>query len=441
MKKTIALLIVISITYAIIELFSLGFYLLRFGSYDLKALHEQKQEVIKRYESGPVYTEVNQEPGEIASINPILHPYIGYTVDAKTRVEDCESEVEEDCYERIKLPEDKPFPKRSDDYLIVGVLGGSVSSGTVTAPKGYYEHALSRLPEYQGKEVILFHMASGGYKQPQQLMQLAYYIALGAEFDLVINIDGFNDMAVTFYGYRDEKLHPVMPMSWNHRVKGVVSAEYLDLHAEKRILQKQHTSLAQTSLAPIIRWSFLANSLWRIADLRYSTSLVDLEMRFTTINDPKKRDFMFQELGPDFHFTDWPSFHDYSAQMWYHSSLSMHALAEQNGAKYFHFLQPNQYIEGSKPLSDWEKKHTIATSGFGIVYRMSYPHLLKYATKLEKNEVRFRNLSDIFADQKGTLYIDTCCHLNTKGYALIVDAVVDTIAKHNSMLRHSKYSQ
>ena len=31
-----------------------------------------------------------------------------------------------------------------------------------------------------------------GYKQPQQLMAYNYLLSLGAEFDAVINIDGYN---------------------------------------------------------------------------------------------------------------------------------------------------------------------------------------------------------------------------------------------------------
>jgi hypothetical protein len=36
----------------------------------------------------------------------------------------------------------------------------------------------------------------GGYKQPQQLMALNWFMALGGEFDIVINLDGFNDVAL-----------------------------------------------------------------------------------------------------------------------------------------------------------------------------------------------------------------------------------------------------
>ena len=41
-----------------------------------------------------------------------------------------------------------------------------------------------------------------------------------------------------------------------------------------------------------------------------------------------------------------------SARTWAESSFQMHAVASAKGIRYFHFLQPNQYIEGTKPMSD-----------------------------------------------------------------------------------------
>src|SRR4030095_13628597 len=35
-----------------------------------------------------------------------------------------------------------------------------------------------------------------GYKQPQQLLVLSYFLSIGQTFDLVLNIDGFNEVAL-----------------------------------------------------------------------------------------------------------------------------------------------------------------------------------------------------------------------------------------------------
>ena len=50
--------------------------------------------------------------------------------------------------------------------------------------------ALQRLPQLAGKKVVVYNMAQGPGKQPQQLMELAYLIAAGQHIDLVLSLDG-----------------------------------------------------------------------------------------------------------------------------------------------------------------------------------------------------------------------------------------------------------
>ena len=45
-----------------------------------------------------------------------------------------------------------------------------------------------------------------------------------------------------------------------------------------------------------------------------------------------------------------------AARVWYRDSLLLAGLAELGRADYYHFLQPNQYAPGSKPLSPEERK-------------------------------------------------------------------------------------
>jgi hypothetical protein len=50
------------------------------------------------------------------------------------------------------------------------------------------EYLASRLSEserYAGREVVILNFALDGYKQPQQLQLLSYYLAVGGRVDLV----------------------------------------------------------------------------------------------------------------------------------------------------------------------------------------------------------------------------------------------------------------
>ena len=58
--------------------------------------------------------------------------------------------------------------------------------------------ALQPLPQFQSKEIVILKFANPAHKQPQQLLTLNYYLSIGQELDMVINIDGFNELAVSY---------------------------------------------------------------------------------------------------------------------------------------------------------------------------------------------------------------------------------------------------
>ena len=61
---------------------------------------------------------------------------------------------------------------------------------------GVLEQELSQLPRFSGKSFRFVRLAIDGNKQPQQLMTLNYLLTLGAEFDIVINLDGVNEASL-----------------------------------------------------------------------------------------------------------------------------------------------------------------------------------------------------------------------------------------------------
>jgi hypothetical protein len=50
------------------------------------------------------------------------------------------------------------------------------------------------LPALADKEIVLLNFGSGGFRQPQQLLILTYFFLIGQRLDLVINLDGFNEV-------------------------------------------------------------------------------------------------------------------------------------------------------------------------------------------------------------------------------------------------------
>jgi hypothetical protein len=116
------------------------------------------------------------------------------------------------------------------------------------------------------------------------------------------------------------------------------------------------------------------------------------------------------------------------ADIWARSSLQLHHLCRSKGIEYYHFLQPNQYVEGSKPMSDEETKIAISSnSKYGMAAKEGYPFLIDRGKWLRDNGVSFTDLTMIFLHTPKELYIDDCCHLNMVGYSRIVKEIVRTL--------------
>ena len=93
-------------------------------------------------------------------------------------------------------PFDYPLTKRSDRQFVVGLFGGSVGLWFCQVGVDRLIADLRRDPFFVDKEIVPLCASHEGYKQPQQALLLAYLLSLGQTFDLVVNIDGFNEVAL-----------------------------------------------------------------------------------------------------------------------------------------------------------------------------------------------------------------------------------------------------
>ena len=110
----------------------------------------------------------------------------------------------------------------------------------------------------------------------------------------------------------------------------------------------------------------------------------------------------------------------------------MHELAEANEIGYFHFLQPNQYVPGSKIMKAEELKIAFAENQpHKPVVENGYPYLIKEGNELIHHGVNFFDLTMIFSKNDSILYNDDCCHLNDKGYNIIGAAIGKTLVEHS----------
>jgi len=108
----------------------------------------------------------------------------------------------------------------------------------------------------------------------------------------------------------------------------------------------------------------------------------------------------------------------------------LYAISQANRLIYIHVLQPNQYVEGSKPLSDKEKKIALdLNNSWSIAAREGYVHLISKGKQLKTKGIPFYDLSMIFKDSTEDFYVDACCHFNINGNILMGKNIAEILLR------------
>lgn len=315
----------------------------------------------------------------------------------------------------------------SQQHYVVVLVGGSVAANFYADVKGLLEEALERDPRLAGRNVRVLNYAHHTYKQPQQLMRIAYLMSIGYCPDAVIDLDGFNEIALAM-GNWQEGLYPLYPYQtlWANLVSKVNnnSPAGLDLLAQSWSLRREAERVVERARA----WHLCSSSLcgrYLLARLErleeQRAKLFEARGALAVAGDRSKRPR--QERGSD-PPADWGQALELCARAWYESSLSISAMCAARSTFYLHVLQPTLFDAGSKPLSPSEKARCEAPSQWIDVVRAGYPLLRERGKELAQHGVCFLDASQVFAGETEELYFDHC-HFNRTGQLLMVKAIAD----------------
>jgi hypothetical protein len=290
--------------------------------------------------------------------------------------------------------------------------------------------ALAALPALAGRRVRVTSLANLGWKQPQQLLVLAYALSKGASFDLVVNLDGFNELALPASENLPADVHPAYPRSWQLLAATAPSPEALLLAGEMALLEHQLTGWKKRAESPALAWSGLVRLLFLLYERDIQARLVGLEQTMALEVAPGEQVRRSGRLGPPVDYVGQDDVLPDLVAYWKRSSLLLQQFCASQGIAYLHVLQPNQYDVGSKPLSDEERKLAFQ-EGFGLVRTIprGYPLLRQAGEELRAHGVAFRDASGVFRDHSETLYIDICCHYNRPGIDLVIADIADGVAE------------
>lgn len=370
-------------------------------------------------------------PGPRSDPNSMVpHPYLGFVYNPRFDTKLARATHTVPVSEWGFLDDKLPLRPAADDEVVIGVFGGSVAFWFSVQGVDAMLGELSRVPKLSGKRLVIVRTALGGYKQPQQLMTLSYLLALGGHFDVVVNIDGFNDVALAPEWEVPKGVFPFFPRGWPELLGSVGDPDFSRLIGRVLYLEALAGKRASQFSHPPLCYSVSATMLWRILDRNLANELAsarfDLEAYKPRPTADRRR---YAATGPPRTYPGAAEMYRDLAATWSRSSLQMHQLCAANGIRYFHFLQPNQYVVDAKPMGRAERATAIwPGSAFERSVRAGFPLLRDAGRQLASQGVEFHDLTGVFAGKSDPLYIDNCCHFNPQGNVIVGRAIGRSIA-------------
>ena len=346
----------------------------------------------------------------------VIHPYFGFVRDP--------SKMPDTSPLGFPGKGDDPFLDPPDDVVTVAVLGGSFAQGVSTSGR----EALRRALAARGVNARVLTLAIGGYKQPQQLAVLTWLLSRDARIDVVVNIDGFNEVALPGPENVPNGVNPFYPRAWHLRTEGVYDRPTVRLISRGATLAAARQEWAARFEKPL-PWSIAVNILWRARDLSFERRIAEVNVALMqALEQAKERSTRFTATGPA---SDIPEdrFYETLAAHWRTCSVLMQTLCRSRGILYLHLLQPNQYYEPGRILTAEERESAFRENHAyrpGVV--SGYPCLLREVPNLLSAGVDFRDLTPIFRDIPEPIYIDDCCHPGQRGYDIVAEYVADAVA-------------
>ena len=326
-------------------------------------------------------------------------------------------------------PQDYPFTKTSPSQYVIGIFGGSVGAWFCQVGAHRLVEDLGRNAFFKGKELVPLCLSHEGYKQPQQLLVLAYFLSIGQQFDLVVNIDGFNEVALSSLNHErglDISMPSVMHLDplINLVNQSTLTPEKLQsLAAIGQYKERINRLIDRMQHNRVSAINFVLERLYKSALNGYQAELG----HFSNLpSNPSARSLIL--ATPSVKTRDEAQLFEEVARSWAASSILMQALLAPRDVAYFHVLQPNQYFTTRAFSAAEAKVSRSGASPFKASVEKGYPVLVRESESggLTKT-VNFFNALGIFDREPSAVYIDDCCHYTLRGNQLLADFIARQI--------------
>lgn len=319
-----------------------------------------------------------------------------------------------------------PYPyKASNREFVIGIFGGSVGAWFCQLGAPRLVQSLSARPFFRDKTIVPLCFSHEGYKQPQQALLLTYFLAVGQRFDLVLNIDGFNEVALS--RVNDEAGFDMSMPSAMHLdglrtlIDGatLTSEKLQSLAAIEGHRQRMNVVGARLNRTWSAAMYVAFERYYHIVEGRYQAE----RGRLAALPSAAVGGSALH-ITPRLGRGGSDRFYDDVAQLWLRSSDVMRDALAPQGAAYVHVLQPNQYFS-RRPFTEEERRVALnPASPFKPGAELGYPRLL---AALTESATPVFDATRLFDDERAPVYVDDCCHYTRRGNELLADFVVRSV--------------
>ncbi|MFT5444554.1 MAG: hypothetical protein ACI8W3_003611 [Myxococcota bacterium] len=347
----------------------------------------------------------------------VLHPYLGFVLHPSHRKNGSNDYGFVGALPPFEVGGGPQLRADRSRPAVVAVVGGSVAQNMTHKAGELLGTELSSSACFEGREVSVVNLALPGFKQPQQLLTLNYFLSVGAVIDVVISLDGFNEIALPIAENKVHGVYPFYPRNWKFHVAGLKDVTTMRGVGEVEFWRSARKELAAIFSSRVLRYSATANTVWLYADraIEHTAAMKMVDLTLAQSEGSGTFDG-YMKRGPT---RDYPSeslrYADLT-ESWERSTHLMHGVSRASGIAPFSFLQPNQRVPDSKVFAPGEREVALPRrQAYDAPTRTGYPGLIEAAARMQADGLAFDDLTMVFRDIEETVYIDGCCHVNELG--------------------------
>jgi hypothetical protein len=307
----------------------------------------------------------------------------------------------------------------------VAILGGSVAAIFARLGNERFLAQLAADPKLKGRTPELLGFGRTGGKQPQQLMTVAWLFTLGVVPDVVLDLDGHNELAVA--GENAERgtnpLYPSIPHWAALALVGGLDRQVIRTAGRELDLRDAIKSTAASAL----RFGFQRSELCSALVRRRIAALQAEQLRlhedfFRALKESESSGVL---RGPPFD-ADPEHVISQSVAAWERDSQMIDELCKARGVLYVHALQPALYDPQGKVPTERELASAQVVGVWKHDIEVGYPLLRDAGKRLSAAGVHFVDTSNVFAGADGDIYVDAC-HYDQRGNDILAERLAQEI--------------